>query len=152
MTESGTRSGRWRKATRATFLGWIAGFVVTSPVQIIEVLRNSGSSAPLLLSALGYGFAVWLLITLAGSIAVWLGLISPIALFVSPQWLLRHRAAVIATAVCLGLLVVSYLVHVWTHFYHDGVGLMSFWIYACFVVAFSGVTAYSYLRFLSRDA
>jgi len=146
-----TRSTRWKKATRATVIGWAVGFVVTSPVQIIEVLRNSGTSASLLLSALGYGFAVWMLITLAGSAAAWLGLVSPIALCVAPRWLLRHRGAVIATAICLGLLAVSYFVHVWTHFYHDGVGLMSFWIYACFVVSFSGMTAYKYLHFLSKS-
>jgi hypothetical protein len=132
-------------------MGWAAGFAVTSPVQIVEVLRNSGSNLPLMLSALGYGLAVWLLITLTGVAAIWVGLVSPVALFVPSRWLLRHRVLVITVCVCLGVLAVSYMVHVWTHFYHDGVGLMNFWIYAGFVAAFSGVTAYSYLRFLSRE-
>lgn len=140
-----------RKATLATLIGWAAGFVATSPIQIIEVVRNSGPNLPLLLSALGYGFAVWLLITLAGVVVVWIGLVLPVVFFIPAQWLLRRRVPVIAVGICLGVLVVSYLVHVWTHFYYDGIGLMNFEIYACFVVVFSGVTAYSYLRFLARE-
>ena len=66
-----TRSRRWHKATQATLLGWAAGFVATSPVQIVEVLRNSGPDFRLLVAALGYGFAVWLLITFAGVVLAW---------------------------------------------------------------------------------
>ena len=146
-----TRSRRWRKAILATLLGWAAGFVATSPFQIVEVLRNSGPNFPLLVSALGYGFAVWLLITFAGVAIIWICAVLPIALFVPAHWLLEHRAWVIIASMGLSLLLVGYKVHVWTHFYHDGVGLMNFWIYACFAVVFSGVTAYCYLRFLSRE-
>lgn len=146
-----TRSRRWRKATLATLLGWAAGFVATSPFQIVEVLRNSGPDFQLLFSALGYGFAVWLLITFAGVAIVWVCAVLPIALFVSAKWLLARRGWVIATSIVASLIAVSYKVHVWTHFYHDGVGLMNFWIYTCFAAVFSGITAYSYLRVLARD-
>lgn len=144
------RLRRLRKATLAVILGWAAGFALTSPFQIVEVLRNSGSSLPLLLSALGYGFAVWMMITLAGAMLVWACIALPLALAFSAQWLLRHRRLAIAASMCLSFIAVSCLVHVWTHFYHDGIGLMNFEIYAGFALAFSGVTAYSYLRSLAR--
>jgi hypothetical protein len=146
-----TRSRRWRKATLATFLGWVSGFAATSPFQIAEVLRNSGPNFQLLFSALGYGFAVWLLITLAGVAIVWACAVLPIALFVSELWLLARSPWVIAGSIGASLLAVSYKVHVWTHFYHDGIGLTNFWIYACFATVFSGVTAYYYLRFLAHE-
>jgi hypothetical protein len=146
-----TRSRRWHKATQATLLGWAAGFVATSPVQIVEVLRNSGPDFRLLVAALGYGFAVWLLITFAGVVLAWTCLVVPIALFVDEGLLLRHRTGVILASICLGLAAVGYKVHVWGHFEHDGIGLMNFWIYACFVVVFAGITAYYYLRFLARE-
>jgi len=143
---------RLRKATLAVLLGWAAGFIVTSPFQIVEVLRNSGSNLPLLLSALGYGFLVWMMITMAGVTVVWGGILLPIALLVPPPWLLRHRRVEIGSCMCLSVIAVSYMVHVWTHFYHDGIGLMNFEIYAGFAAAFSGVTAYCYLRFLARES
>ena len=143
---------RLRSATLAVLLGWAAGFLVTSPFQIVEVLRNSGSNLPLLLSALGYGFVVWIMITIAGVAAAWGCILLPIVLLVPPSWLLGHRRAVMVTGMCLSVLAVSYMVHVWTHFYHDGIGLMNFEIYAGFAVAFSGVTAYCYLRFLARES
>jgi hypothetical protein len=139
-----------RKATLATLLGWAGGFAATSPFQIAEVLRNSGPDLPLLLSALGYGFAVWVLITFAGGAIVWACIVVPVSLAVSPQWLLRYRVTVSIASICLAFLAVSYKVHVWTHFYRNGVGLMNFWIYACFAVVFSGITASFYLRFLSH--
>lgn len=147
---SGTRWWRLRKATLATLLGWAGSFVVTSPFQIAEVLRSSGSDLPLLFSALGYGFAVWVLITFAGIAIVWLLVVLPISLAVPSQWLLQHRIAVMIASVCLAFLAVSYKAHVWTHFYRNGVGLMNFWIYTCFALVFSGVTACFYLRFLSH--
>jgi hypothetical protein len=142
---------RLRQATLAMLIGWMAGFFVTSPFQIAEVLRNSGSNLPLLLSALGYGFAVWMMITLAAIAVIWVCIILPIALLVRAPWLVRRRRAVIAVSMGLSVLVISYMVHVWTHFYHDGIGLMNFEIYAGFAAAFSGVTSYSYLRLLARD-
>src|ERR1700761_5869692 len=117
---------RLRKATLATIFGWLVGFIATSPFQIVEVLRNSGSNLPLLFSALGYGFAVWMMITLLAIVLIWICITLPVALIVPSRWLLRHRTAVIATSICLSLFAVSYMVHVWTHFYHDGVGLMNF--------------------------
>src|ERR1700739_1899282 len=105
----------------------------------------------MLLSSYGVCFAVWLLITFAGVAIVWVCAVLPIALFVSAQWLLTRRAWVIATSIVARLVAVSYKVHVWTHFYHDGVGLMNFWIYTCFAAVFSGITAYAYLRVLARD-
>jgi hypothetical protein len=140
---------RLRQATLAMLVGWAVGFVITSPFQIVEVLRNSGSSLALLVSALGYGFAVWVMITLAGSGIVWAWVVAPVALLVPPNWLLRHRIPVIVGSMFLGVLAVCYMAHVWTHFYHDGVGLMNFEIYAGFAAAFSGVTSYRYLRSLS---
>jgi hypothetical protein len=142
---------RLRKATLAMTIGWLVGFLATSPFQIIEVLRNSGSNVPLLFSALGYGFAVWMMITLVAIVLTWACVILPVALFVPSLWLLRHRAVVIGASVGLSVLTVGYMVHVWTHFYHDGVGLMNFEIYAGFAAAFSGVTSCGYLRFLSRE-
>ncbi len=146
-----TRSRRLRKATQATLLGWAAGFIVTSPLQIVEVMRNSGPNLQLLFSALGYGFAVWLLITLAGVVVAWVFGVLPVSLFVHEQWLLRHRIWAIVVSMCVCLAAVAYRVHVWTHFYHDGVGLMNFWIYACFSLVFAGIAARYYLRFLARE-
>jgi hypothetical protein len=146
-----TRSLRCRKATWAALLGWAAGFAATTPFQIVEVLRNSGPDLQLLISALGYGFAVWLLITFAAVVIIWACVVLPVALFVSESWLLARRGLVITASIGLSLLLVSYKVHVWTHFYHDGVGLMNFWVYACFAAVFSGVTAYRYLQLLARE-
>src|SRR5580704_8680559 len=102
-----TRSRRWRKATLATLLGWAAGFVATTPFQIVEVLRNSGPDLQLLISALGYGFAVWLLITFAAVVIIWACVVLPVALFVSESWLLARRGLVITASIGLSLLLVS---------------------------------------------
>src|ERR1700743_3511804 len=112
-----TRSRRWRKATLATLLGWAAGFVVTSPFQIVEGLRNSGPERQLLFSAVGYVLAVWLLITFAGVAIVWVCAVLPIALFVSGQWLLARRAWVIAASIVASLVAGRYKVPVWTDLY-----------------------------------
>ncbi|HEX3438147.1 MAG TPA: hypothetical protein VHT24_15365 [Pseudacidobacterium sp.] len=146
-----TRAQRWRKATRAVFIGWLSAFVVTSPVQIFEVLRNSGQSFTLMLSALGYGFAVWLLITLAGVSFVWICIATPAALLISPQSLLKRPLPVVVLCVVAPVLPIAYRLHVWTHLYHDGIGWMSFWIYALFAAVFSGVAIRSYLRLLARE-
>ena len=146
-----TRSRRWRKATQATLLGWAAGFIATLPLQIVEGLRNSGLNFRLLIAALGYGFALWLLITFAGAAIVWACAVLPISLFVHEDWLLRHRTGVIVASICAGMAAVGYRVRIWGHFEHDGIGLMNFWIYACFAVIFAGIAAYYYLRFLARE-
>lgn len=145
-----TRTRRWRKATQATLLGWAAGFAVTLPVQIIEVLRNSGPDFPLMVSALGYGLAVWLLVTFVVVVLAWVCVVTPVSLFVPEAGLLRHRAAIIIASLCAGVIAVSCFTRVWGYFEHNGVGLTSFWVYAAFAVAFSGVTAYYYLRLLAR--
>lgn len=146
-----TRTRRWRKATQATLLGWIAAFIVTSPAQIIEVLRNSGPDFPLLVSALGYGFAVWLLVTFAVVAIAWACAVTPISLFAHENWLVGHRMPVIIASICLGLVVIGCMTRVWGYFEHNGVGLTNFWIYAGFIGVFSGVTAYYFLRFLTRE-
>ncbi|HTZ89078.1 MAG TPA: hypothetical protein VMA71_01980 [Alloacidobacterium sp.] len=146
-----TRSRRCRKATQAALLGWLAGFIITSPAQIVEVLRNSGPDFQLMTSALGYGFALWLLITFAVAALVWVCAVLPVSLFVHEQWLLQHRRAVIVVSVCLGVATVSYKIDVLGHFEHNGVGLMNFWIYACFAAVFAGIAAHFYLQFLARE-
>lgn len=132
-------------------LGWAAGFIVTSPAQIVEVLRNSGPDFPLMVSALGYGFAVWLLVTFAVVLIAWTCVVTPISLFVHEAWLLRHRAAAVVASICAGLVAVDLITRVWGYLEHNGVGLTTFWVYAGFAAAFSGVTAYYYLRLLARE-
>lgn len=126
-------------------------FIATSPVQIIEVLRNSGPNFQLLVSALGYGFDVWLLITFAGVALVWVCGVLPVYLFVHEAWLLRHRAGVIIASICVALAAVGYRVRIWGYFEHNGVGLMNFWIYAGFAGICAGIAPYPYLRFLARE-
>ncbi|HZU10391.1 MAG TPA: hypothetical protein VFA02_10870 [Pseudacidobacterium sp.] len=146
-----TRAARWRKVTRAVLLGWTVAFLATSPFQICEVWRNSGRSLTLLVSALGYGFAVWFLLTLAGALLTWICIATPIAIFIHPQRLLRRRGLVMGLSIAAALLVVAYQLHIWTHWYHDGVGLMNFAIYALFATVFSGTAAYAYLRSLESS-
>ena len=128
-----TRWRRWGKATQAAFLGWTAAFAM-------------------ILAALGFGFAVWLLLTFACVCVVWLCVVSPIAFLGSEQWLLRHRCWVIAIAVVTGFLVTNYIAHAWTYMEHSGIGVMNYWAAACFAIVFSGVTAYWYLRKLNPSS
>jgi len=146
-----TRSRRWRKATQATLLGWAAGLIVTLPLQIVEGLRSTGPNFRLLIAALGYGFALWLLITFAGVAIAWVCVVFPVSLFVHERWLLEHRTGVIMGSICAGVAAASCKVAVLGQLEHDGIGLMNFWIYACFAVVFAGTAAYSYLRFLARE-
>jgi|GEM_PF-6110876 hypothetical protein len=145
-----TRAARWCKVSWAVLIGWLAAFVVTSPFQIVEVLRNGGRSLALIVSALGYGFAVWFLLTLAGVLLCWICIATPIALLIHPGRLVSRRKSVVVLSVAASLLVVAYELHVWTHWYQDGVGLMNFAIYALFAAVFSGIAAHTYLRSLER--
>ena len=145
-----TRAQRWGKATKATLLGWAVAFLVTSPIQIVQVVRSSGHDLQLILAALGFSFAVWLLLTLAGIFIVWFCVVSPVALFCAEAPLLLHRTWVTMAAVVVGMIATRYLAHVWTYVDRAGVGAMNVWAGICFAAVFSGVTAHYYLRFLSR--
>src|SRR5579884_1262381 len=63
----------------------------------------------------------------------------------------NRRGLVMGLSIAAALLVVAYQLHIWTHWYHDGVGLMNFAIYALFATVFSGTAAYAYLRSLESS-
>lgn len=146
-----TRAQRWGKATKATLLGWAVAFLVTSLIQIVQVVRSSGHDLQLILAALGFSFAIWLLLTLVGVFLVWLCVVSPVALFFAEALLLRHRTWVTVAAMVVGILATCYLAHVWTYVDRAGVGAINVWAGICFAAVFSGVTVHYYLRFLSRN-
>ena len=147
-----TRWRQWGKATRATMLGWAMAFLLTSPIQMIQVIRSSGHDLQLILAALGFGLFLWLVLTLVGVLVVWLCVVSPIALLCSREWLMRYRCWVIAAAIVAGILAASYISHLWLSFDHAGAGAMNYWAGVCFAVIFPGVTVYRYLRRLTSPS
>jgi hypothetical protein len=81
---------------------------------------------------------------------VWFCVVSPVAIFLSGEWLVRHRMLAMATSFVLGLLIVACAGYFWRHLSHGGAGLLNFWTGACFVFVFPVGTAHYYLRFLAR--
>ncbi|HVW76774.1 MAG TPA: hypothetical protein VHB45_04120 [Alloacidobacterium sp.] len=146
-----TRVQRWGKATKATLLGWAVAFMLTSLIQIVQVIQSSGHDLQLVLAALGFSIAVWLLLTFVGALVVWLCVVSPVALFCAEAPLLLYRTWVTIAAIAVGVAVAAYLAHAWTYVDRAGVGAINVWAGVCFAAVFSGVTAHDYFRFLSRN-
>ena len=144
-------SRRLCRATLATVLGWMAGILATLPFQLIEVVRNTSGDSGLLVSALGYGLAIWFFFTLLGVVIAWVIVVLPTALFVSAAFLLRRRAAVILISTLCGMLVVGREFRIWTVLDHPALDLANFWLYLVFSAAFAAVTSWFYLRLLARN-
>jgi hypothetical protein len=144
--------GRLRRVALAGLAGWATGALVTTPFQIVELARNAGGDARLMADSLGLGLILWAIWTLAIS---FFGLVAagiPVAIWVSPQWLLQHRRVMIVGSVVSGFLVAIWKFRAWEAlkpepFYDMPLIAM----YGTFAAVFGGVTALLYLRMLQKD-
>ena len=139
---------RFYKALLASLFGWIAGLFAALPFQIVEAIRVTGPDTHLLVTELGLTLALWVALTFALAL-YWCGFfLFPIAWIVSAGWILRHRGLWISAGAAFGVALIAVRGHVWTAFDHDGVSLITFWMWAVFSTTFFLVTSILYARFL----
>lgn len=141
---------RLYKALLASLFGWIAGLFAAMPFQIVEAIRVTGSDSRLLVTELGLTLALWIVLTFALAF-YWCGFfLFPIAWIVPAGWILRHRSLWISASTVFGIALIVVRGHVWTAFDHDGVSLITFWMWAVFSTTFFLVTSALYEKSL-RD-
>jgi hypothetical protein len=146
-----TRGARIRSLALAAVAGWLSGALITTPIQLVELVRNTAGDLRLMLVSLALGLILWGIWTLAIAL-VGLALAGlPIALWASPTWLLRHRVAIIAVSAAVGLAVPLAKFRAWDWLkpepFYD---LPLIAMYGIFASVFAAVTALLYLRMLQK--
>ena len=137
--------------TLAALAGWLAGALVTTPFQVVEVARNADGDLRLLAYSLGLGLTLWAIWTLAIACVGLLGAGFPVALWVKPRWLMDRRNKVVATSMAAALLSVFWRFHLWEIFKPDPFTETTLIVmYGTFASVFAGVTAVLYLRMLQK--
>ena len=144
--------GRILRMLAAAALGWLAGFLLSAPIQLQEVIRvGAGDESLLFVSAL-HGLLVWALITGAIGFCSLVALLGPLATFVSARWVVSHpRISAWSVpglvAIPLGYRLVKwFLMHPGPYVFRGPI----FADYTVFIFAFHLTASLIYLRLLRR--
>lgn len=146
---------RLRRGVLSLIVGWAVAVVATVPFLLPDLFRDaplhpSGARVEFFLE----GFLFWAALT--GGACIGLGLLGmvPAVYLFSDVALYRQRYRVTICALIFCWAAISDQLHVWTCFYHDGVGLFYFWRYlvffAVFVLTMAGVFFWRIRRRLNR--
>jgi hypothetical protein len=135
---------RFRGAVRAAIFGWIAGWLVVLPFQLLEAIRNAGFDVRLFGEMVALSVALWTLLTFAVSCYCCCFFLLPVVWLLSPGRIVAHRTLWTSLNTLFGFALMALRSHVWTAFGHDGVGTTNFWVWALFASAFFGVAAEAY--------
>lgn len=144
-----TQAARMRAVSLAAVIGWLAGVAATFPLELAEALRNAGGDWKLLVASLGLGMMIWAMWTLGMAGAGWLVAGLPVAMFARPEYLGKHRVAATVISGLAGVAVISVKFNVWSMEW-TGADFLALRLYAVFLVVFSAVTAWAYIRLLGR--
>ena len=142
--------GRLRQALAAGLMGWIAGFLASSPAMMIVGWRDSEHDPGTFFTTIGFGLLAWAAWTVLLGIGAWLLFALPSALLFPPSFLVRHRHLVLAATAIVCFAAVIEKMRVFQDYAASHV-VMRFTLYlpyGLFAVFFAVITAWWYIRSL----
>jgi hypothetical protein len=136
----------------AGWMGWAAGFLASVPAMLVIGWRDSEHDPNIFAATIGSGLLVWACWTLVLGVAVWLLFAVPSALLLSPGFLIRHRLRVLLATALLTVLLLSLKLMPFQDYAASRTPLrfVLYMPYGAFALFFAVVTAWWYLRGLSR--
>jgi hypothetical protein len=142
---------RLRAILGAGFLAWLASFAASIWFVIPIARENSFGDPQILLHELFWGFVLWAVWTLWLSALPTLILATPLALFLPPSWLSRHRMMLLAGTFLLALTLPTYKFGLYLRLLQKGDwDATNFWPYTIFCVVYSMTILGLYLRSVAR--
>jgi hypothetical protein len=147
-----TRGERLGRVTVAIVIGWVAGIAATFPLELAEVLRNSGGDWKLTIASLALGLMVWAMWTLGMAAVGWIVVGLPVALFVRPRILTDRPVLTTVISGLVGLGFVAVQFRVWTTQWWTGSDYLAIRLYGIFLTVFAAATAWAYIRLLRRGS
>jgi hypothetical protein len=133
--------------------GWVAGFLVVSPLELLIGLRDSQGEPRLFTQTLMMGLAVWGVWTLVLAFAAWLMIAGPCVLIFQPAMLIRFRSRVLLLTALLSV-VASFVKLIPFRDQATSKVILRFELffqYGSFALSFAVVTAWLYLRLARRS-
>lgn len=105
------RRRRLRDASLAALAGWLAGFGMTIPFEFDLAERYVNGHEHLLAQTLVQGLVVWACFTLFMAVVAWVPLVLPVALLLSPRWIVRWRWIFIPGSFAAAFLAMGWRLH-----------------------------------------
>jgi hypothetical protein len=144
---------RLKYGALAGLAGWLAGWLITVPLELRFAWRYVDAHAGQLPVAVAKGMVVWGTFSLFMAMAGFLPLGLPLLLLVSPRWIVRRRHFLIPGVTLAALLAIYYrmgLLHAY-HFLHPR-DMLEFFISApsLFVMSFALVMMWVYIQLSKR--
>jgi hypothetical protein len=142
---------RFRRAARAALTGWIGGFLLVAPLQLLEAVRNAGWSTAkatpgLFAGLLALSLLLWMALSLVVAVYCCCAFLFVITWIIAPERIRAHRWKWNLSCAAFGVVLIASRSHLWTAFNHDGVGFSNFWVWSFYAAAYCGVTAEAYYR------
>jgi hypothetical protein len=137
----------------AALAGWLAGLLVTFPLELTLARRYVDGNPHQLPDSLAEGLMVWAAFSLFMAVSGFVPLMLPIILLVAPPWIVRWRRILIPGAL-LAAIVAIYermgLLHL--HYFRHTQAIRRFFVTApnFFVLTFALVTVWVYVVLAKR--
>lgn len=146
-----TIRARFWTAARAAGVGWLAGWLLVAPVQVVEAICNTGWAAAkttpgLFAEVIVLSLLLWTVLSFGVACYCCCAFLFPTVWIISPQSIRTHRTLWVSSNIGFGFTLIALRAHVWTAFNRDGVGFTNFWVWAVYASIFFGVTAQRYQR------
>jgi hypothetical protein len=88
---------RFRRAARAALTGWIGGFLLVAPLQLLEAVRNAGWSTAkatpgLFAGLLALSLLLWMALSLVVAVYCCCAFLFVITWIIAPERIRAHRS------------------------------------------------------------